>query len=107
MAGGILQFIQQPEIVHWAQPLFDYIFAFGCFGLAGFFRRSLPLGLIAGGIGRILFSTLSGVLFFAMYAPEGMKPRVYSISYNTVVLGPDVLLCFLIAVLPPVKKAGG
>ncbi|OQB25443.1 MAG: Thiamine transporter ThiT [Firmicutes bacterium ADurb.Bin182] len=104
MAAGVLQFIQQPEVYHPVQPFLDYVLAFGCFGLAGYFRRSLPLGLIVGGIGRILFSTLSGGLFFYMYAPEGMNPWIYSVAYNTVVLGPDVLLCAFIAVLPPVKK---
>ena len=104
MAAGLLQFIQRPEIVHWAQPLLDYVFAFGCFGIAGFFRKSLALGIVVGGIGRILFSTISGVVFFAMYAPEGMNPWVYSIGYNTVVLGPDALLAAIIAMLPPVAR---
>jgi thiamine transporter len=104
MAAGILQFIQEPVVYHWAQPFFDYVFAFGCFGLAGYFKKSLPLGLIVGGIGRILFSTAAGGLFFYMYAPAGMNPWVYSIGYNTVVLGPDVLLCVIIAALPPVKR---
>ena len=34
--------------------------------------------------GRFLFSTLSGVIFFADYAPENMSPLTYSLAYNAI-----------------------
>lgn len=104
-ACGILQFIQKPIAVHWLSPVLDYVLAFTCFGLAGLFPKSLPLGLLVGGIGRILCSTISGAIFFAEYAPENMNPWIYSIIYNTISLGPDALICILVALLAPVKRA--
>ena len=104
--AGILQFIQKPEMIHWIQPFFDYIFAFGCFSLAGLkpFHKSLPLGLAVGGVGRIICSTISGAIFFAEYAPENMNPWIYSSIYNLGALGPDILICIIIAVIPAVAK---
>lgn len=100
-AIGALQFIQEPIAVHWLQPILDYILAFGCIGLSGLFRKNLTLGVLVGGVGRILFSVLSGVLFFTEYAPEGMNVWLYSFVYNFSVLGPDVVICAVIAILPP------
>lgn len=105
LALGILQFIQEPIAVHWAQPALDYFLGFACIGLAGMFPKSLPLGILVGGIGRILCSTVSGAIFFAEYAPAGMNPWIYSTIYNTMSLGPDALICIVIALLPPVKRA--
>jgi len=108
IAAGVLQFLQEPVVVHWAQPVLDYLLAFGCFGLAGLFRSQrrygLSLGLLVGGLGRIICSTLSGVLFFAEYAPEGMNVWIYSIGYNLGSLGPDLLIAMLVAWLPPVHR---
>ncbi|MDL2235258.1 energy-coupled thiamine transporter ThiT [Christensenellaceae bacterium OttesenSCG-928-L17] len=101
---GILQFIQRPIAVHWLSPVLDYVLAFTCFGFAGLFKKSLPLGLFVGGVGRILCSTVSGAVFFAEYAPEGMNPWIYSTIYNTISLGPDALICIVVAILPPVKR---
>ena len=104
-AAGLLQFIQKPEVVHWIQPFLDYMFAFACLGLAGLFPNSLPIGMAVGGLGRTICSTISGAVFFGMYAPEGMNPWVYSISYSLFLsIGPDTLLCVIASLLPPVKR---
>lgn len=79
MVYGILQLIQDPFIVHWVQVLLDYPLAFGALGLAGYFKSNFSIGVIAGGFGRIFFHFLSGVFFFANYAPEGMNPIIYSL----------------------------
>lgn len=104
-ACGILQFIQKPIAMHWLSPFLDYVLAFTCFGLAGLFPKSVLTGLLVGGIGRIFFSTISGAVFFAEYAPAGMNPWIYSIIYNTISLGPDVLICMAVAAIPGVKRA--
>ena len=101
---GVLQFVQKPIAVHWLSPVLDYVLAFSCIGLAGAFPGKLPVGLFVGGVGRILCSTVSGAVFFAEYAPAGMNPWVYSTIYNTISLGPDTLICIVVAVLPPVKR---
>lgn len=104
MAYGILQLIQDPYVVHWAQLLLDYPLAFGALGLSGFFKKNLPLGILAGGFGRFVFHFISGVVFFASYAPKGTSPLVYSAIYNATYLGPDLAVCFVLAFIPSVKK---
>ncbi|MBR2295327.1 MAG: energy-coupled thiamine transporter ThiT [Clostridiales bacterium] len=50
------------------------------FAKAGIFR-AMVFTVIAYAV-RCLCSVLSGVIFYAEYAPEGMSPWVYSITYN-------------------------
>ncbi len=107
-AYGILQFVIDPYMLSVPQVLFDYPFAFGALGLSGFFRNQkcgLQLGYIAGVLGRFLFSTLSGVFFFAAYAPEGMNPLIYSSLYQGSYLGTEGIVTLIIISLPPVTKA--
>jgi len=103
-AYGLLQLIQDPFIVHPIQVLLDYIIAFGALGLAGYSRHNLSLGVLLGGFGRFLASFLSGILFFASYAPEGMNPALYSIAVNGLVIGTDALICFIISLIPQVRN---
>ncbi|MCX7950912.1 MAG: energy-coupled thiamine transporter ThiT [Clostridiales bacterium] len=102
---GILQFIQEPYIVHWAQVLIDYPLAFGALGLAGLSRKNMPLGMIIGGTGRLFFHVVSGVIFFGSYAPEGQNVLVYSLVYNLTYLLPDLIVCIIIAFIPQFKNA--
>jgi len=107
-AFGLLQFLINPYILSIPQVILDYPLAFGALGLSGLFRNhkfGLRLGYIAGVLGRFVFSTLSGVVFFASYAPEGMNPWVYSIAYQGSYLGTEAVLTLIIISLPPVTKA--
>ena len=45
-AYGLLQMIQGVWVVHPIQFILDYLLAFTVLGLSGFFKRSLPLGVI-------------------------------------------------------------
>ncbi len=90
LAYGILQFLLGPYIVSLPQVLIDYPFAFGALGLSGFFsnkKNGLVIGYLVGIFGRFVFSVISGVVFFYMYAPEGMHPFVYSAAYNGTYIG--------------------
>lgn len=107
-AFGLLQFIINPYMLSIPQVLLDYPLAFGALGFSGFFknhRYGLRIGYIVGVIGRFIFSTLSGVIFFASYAPEGMNPWIYSIAYQGSYLGAEAVLTLAIISLPPVMKA--
>lgn len=106
MVYGILQFIQDPYIVHWFQVILDYPAAFGALGLAGYFKKYFSLGVLAGGMGRFFFHFLSGVFFFASYAEEaGMNPILYSLMINGILIGTETLICFVLSLVPQLKKA--
>lgn len=108
VAFGVLQFVIDPYMVSLPQVLFDYPLAFGALGLSGFFsdkRYGLQIGYVAGVLGRFVFSTLSGVIFFASYAPEGMNPWVYSSLYQGTYLGTEGIITLIIISIPPVAKA--
>jgi len=79
---GVVQFALGPYIYHPAQVLLDYPIAFGLLGLAGFFQKHPFIGVTVGIFGRFFAHFLSGVIFFASYAPEGMNSAVYSAFYN-------------------------
>ena len=105
---GLLQFIVDPYMMSVPQVLFDYPLAFGALGLSGLFcgrRYGLQAGYVLGVLGRFVFSTLSGVFFFAAYAPEGMNPWVYSAPYQGSYLGAEGLITLVILSIPPVAKA--
>jgi len=108
VAYGVLQFIIEPYMLTIPQVLLDYVFAFGALGLSGLFRgkkHGLYLGYITGVLGRFVFSTLSGVIFFASYAPEGMNPWVYSILYQGIYLGGEALITLILLAVPAVNRS--
>ena len=86
---GIVQLMIQPIIIHPAQILLDYPIPFAALGLAGLFKEKakenvfiLALSIFIAIMGRFLSHLVSGVIFFAKYAPEGMNPLLYSTIYN-------------------------
>lgn len=108
MAYGLLQFVLEPIFYTLPQMLVDYPLAFGALGLAGFLHNKkfgLQIGYVLGVLGRFVFAFLSGVLFFASYAPEGMNPALYSAIYNGSYLLAEAVITLIIISLPPVHKA--
>ena len=107
-AYGLLQMIIDPYIISIPQLLCDYILAFGALGLAGFFygkKQGMIIGYLVGIFGRFVFSTLSGVLFFADYAPEGMSPLAYSAAYNGSYIAMEGALTIVVLLIPAVHSA--
>jgi thiamine transporter len=97
VAFGMVVLVEEPFIYHPVQFLLDYPLAFGSLGLAGFFRNLrwplLPsLGVAVGIAGRFLCHFVSGLVFFASYAPAGMNPAVYSAIYNALYLVPELII---------------
>jgi thiamine transporter len=96
---GIVQLLQEPFIVHPAQVLLDYPLAFGALGLSGLFRSREPIGVAVGIGGRFLAHFASGVIFFAIYAPDvylglsiGANAYLYSALYNATYLLPELVI---------------
>lgn len=108
VAYGVLQFIVDPYMLSLPQVVLDYPLAFGALGLSGFFsdrKYGLQTGYIAGVLGRFVCSLLSGVIFFASYAPDGMNPWAYSALYQGSYLGAEAVITLVVISLPPVTKA--
>lgn len=110
---GVLQAVQDPWIIHFAQFVLDYPVAFSACGLAGLFRN-LPLtkkapqvtfaiGTAIGGTMRFICHALSGALAFEAYA-TGQNVWLYSLAYNSYVFV-DVALVTVAGVLVFSSKA--
>ena len=117
MAGavyGLVQLALGPYIIHPAQLVLDYPLPYMLVGLAGIFSNKINLkakgstygwillAVLTGGLGRFISHFLSGVIFFAQYAPEGQSPWIYSAIYNISYLLPSLLLSYII-IIPLVR----
>lgn len=107
MMDGVIQLIQGVYVVHPFQFLLDYILPFAVLGVAGFFKKEkqLPLAVIVAVVCRYIIHVLSGWLYFGAYAPEGMHPLIYSLGYNATYLGPELVICLIIVLIPAIHHA--
>ncbi len=105
LAYACLQMLQDFYVVHWAQFMLDYLLAFAALSTAGLFKKSILPGIFLAGFLRFLCSYLSGVIFFAEYAPAGQSPLLYSLLYNGTYMLPDTLICFVVALLPGMRRS--
>lgn len=102
LAGGILGllvYLIEPFFVHPIQFILDYPLAFSLLGLSGMVPNIPVLGIILGMIGRLLSHIISGVVYFSSYAPQGINPWIYSITYNASVILPDAILALVITII--------
>jgi len=107
MLDGLMQLVQGAYVIHPMQFLLDYILPFAVLGLAGLFRKDkqLPLGIAVGCSARFIIHVLSGVLYFADFAPAGQSPLVYSLLYNASYLVPEFIICIVIVMIPRMHNA--
>ncbi|MGI6148968.1 MAG: energy-coupled thiamine transporter ThiT [Firmicutes bacterium] len=89
---GVLKMITYPYFVHPMQVLLDYPIPFAALGVAGFFRKDILTGVTVGTVLRCAAHVISGVVFFAEYAPEGTPVLLYSLLYNGSYLLPEAVL---------------
>ncbi|MGD9474950.1 MAG: energy-coupled thiamine transporter ThiT, partial [Eubacteriaceae bacterium] len=54
--------------------------------------------------GRFVFSFLSGLIFFGMYAPEGFSGFTWSLVYNGSYLLGEAVLTVIVLAIPAVGK---
>ena len=83
-------------IIYPAQVILDYPLAFGLLGLAGFFKKYPALGIAVGVTARFCSHFVSGILFFASFAPAGVSPVEYSAIYNGSFLLPEMIITAVI-----------
>lgn len=107
-AGVLFGFLQalmaeSGYIVSPVQMLIDYPVAFGVLGLAGLAANKTEwLGGMLSAlaiIGRFAAHVISGVIYFASYAPEGQNVWVYSLGYNASYMVPEMIISAVLLVL--------
>jgi thiamine transporter len=97
-AYGLLDLAIEPVAFHPVQVILDYPLAFGVLGLAGFFQptvRGAILGTVVAVLARFACHFVSGIIFFASYAPEGWNPYLYSAAYNAGYLVPSLAIALV------------
>ena len=108
---GIMQFIQEPYFLTFFQVCCDYLFAFAALGIAGFFRNKkngLTIGYIAGVIGRGVFASIAGYVFWMDYMPETFPSSLdwaYPVIYNFSYLLAEGIVTLIVINIPAMKKA--
>ena len=94
-------------VYHPAQAALDYPLAFMALAVAGFVDvrgwRSLALAVALALLASFACHFLSGLIFFAAYAPDWEAPWLYAATYNLLYLAPEGVLTLLL--LWPLLKA--
>ena len=108
LAYGLLQLMFGAYIIHPVQLIMDYPLPYMILGIAGYFKirkndiikplRVFIAVLVAGGA-RMIVHVLSGVIFFASYAPEGQNVWVYSTVYNASYLIPTIIVNYIVVLI--------
>lgn len=105
---GVIKMLNGGVFLHPLQVILDYILANIVLGLAGIFGYNKKYKLMLGGLLVTVLSTalctLSGVVFFGQYAPEGMSAVTYSLIYNVSSLGVEGMLTSSLLTLIPISR---
>ncbi len=101
---GCINLFQNPYILHPVQVLFDYPLPYMCMGLAGLWPKQLFFGTGVAFLGRMLCHVISGVVFFASFAPAGQSPLLYSLIFNGTYLIPEYIICALMLRFLPLDR---
>jgi thiamine transporter len=106
ITGLILLVLPGAFYAHPVQVILDYPLAFALLGTAGLLSihnttkrgsqiAKVVIGLFLAGILRLLSHFLSGVIFFADYAPKGQSVYVYSLVYNASYILPEIIISII------------
>lgn len=92
VAAGTLQFLVKAEVYHPVQVIMDYPLAYGVLGFAGLLREKPYAAVAFASILRLIIHTISGIVFFSSFTPEGWQVWKYSLAYNASFLIPSAIL---------------
>ena len=101
---GLINIILDPFILHPIQVLFDYPLPSMAAGLAAIFPKNFIASTILVFAGKFICHVISGVVFFASYAPEGMSPIIYSLTVNASMIVPECLICCVLLKILPTER---
>ncbi len=104
---AILKSIILPPI-HPFQFILDYFCATMVLGFTPIMgakeKPRLALGALLAGFLSINSNVLAGVMFFGQFAPEGLSVWKYSITYNYIGYGTEIILSVIVLTILPLKK---
>ncbi len=92
---GVLIMMSDPYFVHPLQVILDYPLPFALLGVCGLFSN-VYIGIIFSITAKFFSHWLSGVVFFASYAPKGMNPMIYSAIYNGTTALPNLVIALVL-----------
>lgn len=92
---GLIQIILDGMFYHPVSMFLDFPLAFGVVGLAALFKKHPLVGTVVVFFTRFLSHFTSGVVFWWMFAPEGMSPIVYSAIYNGSYLAAECVITLI------------
>ncbi len=106
---GIIKFSFAGNLYNIWQGILDYIIAYTLFSVSGLkiftkMKRGLECSYILGVIGRIIFCSLSGFIFFKEYTPDGINPLIYAITYNSSYMLVEMVITLIVINIPYVRK---
>jgi thiamine transporter len=76
---GLITLLLDPVILHPAQVALDYFLPYLATGVVGWFPSWPRTGVAVAGLMRMASHTLSGVVYFAVYAPPELNRQTYRI----------------------------
>lgn len=99
---GLLKLVFGGYVAHPVQAILDYPLGSMVLGLAPLFAMGggatrVITGTVGGAILQLACYVVSGAVFFAAYAPEGISPWKHSLVYNATVVVPEAVISGLIA----------
>ena len=101
---GLINIILDPFILHPIQVLFDYPLPWMAAGLAAIFKQNFIASTILVFAGKFICHVISGVVFFASYAPEGTSPIIYSLTVNASMIIPECIICCVLIKFLPTER---
>ena len=101
---GLINIILDPFILHPIQVLFDYPLPSMAAGLAAIFPKNFIASTILVFAGKFACHFISGVVFFASYAPEGSSPIIYSLTVNAAMIVPECIICCILLKVLPIER---
>lgn len=92
---GLIQILLDGMIYHPVSMFLDFPLPFAVVGLAALLKKQPMIGTVVVFFVRFLSHFTSGVVFWWMYAPEGMSPIVYSAIYNGSYLAAECVITLI------------
>jgi thiamine transporter len=110
ITGLILLVLPGAFYAHPIQIILDYPLAFALLGIAGWTSKinspnqsaqsiKVIIGLFTAGMLRLFSHFLSGVIFFADYAPKGQSVYLYSFLYNASFILPEIIISIITVIV--------